>query len=123
MADNELTERTLPVHISATQSRQTLRMRRNQQSDLQKLNGLESTLYEERSINRLPRVWRDELLESSATRREKSIDVSFNSISCSVRELCYDPIRNPVRFETGRPASKLASRLRNGPVGFTTVQR
>ena len=41
----------------------------------------------ERSISWLPRVCSHELLESSVPRREKSIDVSFVSMSCSVREL------------------------------------
>ena len=42
---------------------------------------------EERSISWLPRVCSHELLEPSVTRREKSMDVSFVSISCLVREL------------------------------------
>ena len=35
----------------------------------------------------LPGVCSRELLEPSATRREKSMDVSFGSTSCSVREV------------------------------------
>ena len=41
-------------------------------------------MYGGQSISWLPRVCSHELLEPSATRREKSLDVIFISISCSI---------------------------------------